>query len=140
MQNKKLRVWILQDGTPGHETKSAGFVEVLRTHCAIEVTHKTMRLTLPAVTRPLLTFALRSLPISIARVLVFWVYGWRAPSELPDLVVGSGGKIAFANAAFAGWRGVRSVYIGSPRKIRPEQLDWLFSTDISHSPRHRTMP
>jgi mitochondrial fission protein ELM1 len=141
VQNKKLTVWILQDGTPGHETKSVGFVDKLGTLCELEIAHHTMRLRLPAVTRPLLTFALRSLPIKIARQWVFWAYGWRAPTELPDLVVGSGGKIAFANAAFAGWKGVRSVFIGSPRKIQPDQLDWLFSTDTSAaSPRHRTMP
>ena len=54
MQNKKLKVWILQDGTPGHETKSAGCLEILIANLAHIVKRKTMCREMPELSRYLL--------------------------------------------------------------------------------------
>ena len=54
MQNKKLKVWILQDGTPEHETKSGSFPEIPIANFAHVVKLMTMCRGMPELSRYLL--------------------------------------------------------------------------------------
>jgi mitochondrial fission protein ELM1 len=131
MDQKELRVLILRDGKPGHETKPDGFIRYLRQHAKVHLSEAQVRLPIAAIMRPLLTFMINRLPSAVWRRAVLSLYGLSLNMYRPNLVLAAGGKSSFALAACNASEGVKGLFLGSPRRLMPERLGWVFATDVS---------
>jgi mitochondrial fission protein ELM1 len=133
LDQKELRLLILRDGKPGHETKPDGFVRYLRQQADVQVAEANIRLPLAALMRPLLTLVINHLPTLLWRRAVLFLYGLSLDDFEPDLVLAAGGKSSFALAACQATENVTGVLLGSARRLRPDRLGWVFAADADES-------
>ena len=133
LDQKELRVLILRDGKPGHETKPNGFVRYLRQAAQVQVSEATIGLPVAAIMRPLLTLIINHFPTILWRRAVLLLYGLSLEHVRPDLVLAAGGKSSFALAACQASKGITGVFLGSARGLRPDRLGWVFATDADGS-------
>lgn len=133
LDQKELRVLILRDGKPGHETKPDGFVRYLREQADVQIREANVRLPFAGLMRPLLTLIINYCPPIVWRRAVLSMYGLSLKGLRPDLVLAAGGKSSFALAACQASEGVTGVFLGSARRLKPERLGWVFATDANES-------
>lgn len=131
-----LRVLLLRDGKPGHETKSDGLLRYLCEHRPIEVSEVVVTLPLPFMFRPLLTVVIKWLPTALWRGLIRKLYRLSIQRAEPLLVIGSGGKLSFLVAALNAYPEVTGVFIGSPRSLPTDYFGRLYTTDENIDSEH----
>lgn len=131
LDQKELRVLILRDGKPGHETKPDGFVRYLSEQTQVQVSEVQIRLPFAAVMRPLFTVMINYFPAMVWRRAILFFYGLSLNDFSPDLVLAAGGKSSFALAACQATQNVTGVFLGSPRRLRSARLGWVFATEAS---------
>lgn len=120
-----MRIWVISDGIPGHFNQSQGIVMELQRSKQCQVTWIESRLragAMRAVLRVLLNFTKRPLPVSWLR---FFFKTEKLPEELPNLIVGTGGKVSFIVAWLARSLAVDSVFCGSLRGLKSSHFTVL---------------
>lgn len=114
---KKLVIWCLSDGRPGHFNQSRGIIKALSRNFRVEPEWIEVRLRYPFV-RLVLT-ALFNYTRGAWFNLVRMLYSAVLPDGRPDLVVSSGGNTLFLNVSLARHFGCRNLFSGGLRKLAP---------------------
>jgi len=120
--SERLRVWLLSDGQPGHDSRSQGIVCALRELMPIEV--QTIRLDMRmGLARNALRYLLnrRSGSRSLKLLKLFYRMDDLPPGGC-DLLVSAGGKTSFANAWIAAATGVPNIFAGTLRRLQPQNF------------------
>lgn len=114
-----LRVWVLSDGRPGHFNQAKGVLRALERHYAVDARWIDLRLRLAAWRLPLGWWLNRRAdPGPAGRLGLFYRLD-ALPAERPDLIVSAGGNTLYANAWLGRALGVRNLFVGDIRRLRP---------------------
>lgn len=121
-------VWIVSEGSPGHDSQSEGLVAAMSATVPVSVHRLKGRLTAPGWCRPLVLawMGKRGRPLSerwLQRVTE--LSAPRLPP--PDLVVSSGGKSVFAARTLAARHGAPYVYLGEQKRFPDAWFDVIVS-------------
>ncbi len=123
----RLQILLLDEGSPGHRTQSEGIVDLLQRQ-GVEVgleqirVHNRLPGLLRAPMRRLLGVRWRWLN---ERLLPLCATLEREPQQVPDLIISSGGKSAFASLVLKRRFGCRSVFVGVPDPFPETWFDLL---------------
>ncbi|XID75722.1 ELM1/GtrOC1 family putative glycosyltransferase [Alkanindiges sp. WGS2144] len=113
-------IWVISDGIPGHFNQSKGILLALEQLYSLRVEWVDLRLR-SGIYRRILSWLLNhSRP---ALNLLSWFYRGQLPSGKPDMVIGAGGKSAFAVAWIGQFFAAKVIFAGSLRQLRPELFD-----------------
>lgn len=140
MAERTLRILLLTDGKPGHETQSRGLCQYFRQLGSVEIETVSVQLKAKALARPLLAAAINRDWHDVARKLVSHFYRFSLPAGAFDLVVSAGGDTAFLNIVLAQQLGAKGVFIGSPRRIQPKKFGWLLTLESYGTDNNIVMP
>lgn len=131
---EKHKVWVLSDGRPGHYNQSRGVVKALEHLKQFEVTWLEVNLRagfLRQVLKLLLNKTSFTLSIQILRL--FYTFT-PLPEDKPDIIVSSGGKTSFINAAMTRKFACTNIFCGSLRGLSEK----LFSVVLTIDPAQKT--
>lgn len=142
MTDRRRRiVWALGDGIPGHLSHSRGLIGALERLAPLDVRWIEARLTWGGA-RALVGPVLNHWPGPLAGRIVQAVYRCDLPEDgPPDLILSSGGRTSFLNAALALNWGCPNLFAGTLRGLR----ETLFSAFVTPFPvtgatRNRVVP
>lgn len=114
-------VWVISDGIPGHFNQSKGVLLALESQFPIQVEWIEAKLK-KSFYRRVLNFILNRF---IPNIQFFsWFYQLSPlPANKPDIVVGAGGKSAYAIAWLANAYAAKSIFCGSLRQLKSSLFD-----------------
>jgi mitochondrial fission protein ELM1 len=120
--DRRLQVWLLSDGKPGHYTQSEGLLRALAKDYPMDVRRCDLKLR-SKLWRPLLRLLLNS-RLSVrgafaVHLLRIAYKGVPPGGDRPDLVVSCGGDTVFANALLGRTGATRNVFLGTLRGLWP---------------------
>lgn len=138
--NEPMRLVILLDGKPGHETQSRGLVRHFKKAFDCRVNEVSCVLRQKAVRRLLYASLINFGLGSIASRFILKGYGIQPPTGKADFVISAGGDTVFANLALAKTLDAKSVFIGSPRKITLDSFGWLLTLEDYQVANNIVMP
>lgn len=133
-QNVKT-VWVISDGIPGHFNQSKGILLALQ-HLAVQqndqlqVEWVELRLR-SGLYRRLLGWLLNRNRPSLSILPLF--YRGQLPNGQPDMVVGAGGKSAFAVAWLGQFFQAQTIFAGSLRRLKASLFDAILILE-PHAP------
>lgn len=123
-------VWVISDGIAGHYNQSKGVLKALELLHPIDTNWVDLRLR-GGWLRLVLSTLLNLFGIKLPLKYLSWFYkNVDLPSQTPDIIVGTGGKISFAVVWLAGFYGAKSIFCGSVRRLKPS----LFSAVLTVEP------
>lgn len=124
-----LRIWLLDEGSPGHRAQSKGVVAALaRLGYAPSVATVDIVERRPGVLRSPARFLVSHGPGRFAAWTGQAMSGFVAPNEAPpSLILSSGGKSAFASVSLARETGAPNVFVGDPRPYPAHWFDAVLS-------------
>lgn len=114
---KKLAIWCLSDGRPGHFNQSRGIIKALSRNYQVEPEWIEARLRFPFLRLPL-TFLLNHTRGAWYRLVVS-CYRVVLPEGAPDLVVSAGGNTLFLNVSLARRHRCKNLFSGGLRRVSP---------------------
>lgn len=119
-----MKVWLLDEGTPGHTIQTDGVGKILSERAGAELSWVQCRLKLAGWVRPFARFNVSRAKPETARSIALKLYPkLELPkSGAPDLVVSSCGKSAYLNRLLGCAFGARCVFIG---ERKPFPADWF---------------
>ncbi len=99
---KKLNVWLVSDGLPGHYNQSHGLMRALQQQCEISLETVEVRLRSKPL-RPLMRWLLTAMPAmtGLNALRLFYRLENGLPASRPDIILSAGGNTLFANAVLA---------------------------------------
>jgi mitochondrial fission protein ELM1 len=128
-----LRVWLLSDGQPGHDSLSNGIVAALQRRQPVEVHRIDLRLRFGLARNLMRGLLNRGVSLSPALLAIFY-----AMNELPqtgcDLIVSAGGRTSFASAWLARRLAVPNIYYGSLRRLDAALFTQVLTVEPLHPP------
>lgn len=123
------RVWLVDEGSPGHRVQSEGVLAALAARgIAFETTRVAVRPRLRGALRPVARAVFSRLDGRAALAFARVVAAFDPPSgPAPAFVVGSAGGSAFALRGLARAAGAPSVFVGNPKPIPAGWFDAVLS-------------
>ena len=120
-------VWALTDGTPGHQSQTAGLINAIEKHTPSDVFWIQCSLNYRWV-RPLLRFVGPRLSRAKQKFLLRFFYAIDdLPSSQPDVILSSGGNTAVAQICLAQMTGAKSVYSGTLKRSLRRFIDLIIT-------------
>ncbi|MGD8853783.1 MAG: ELM1/GtrOC1 family putative glycosyltransferase [Gammaproteobacteria bacterium] len=141
MAERRLRVWALSDGQPGHYNQSRGIIEALRHLRPLQVSRVDVKLRF-GLARNLLRSRLSRAPApaSLRPLHLFYRLG-TLPETGCDLIVSAGGKTAFASAWIAAVLRVPNLYAGSLRGLSARHFSGVLTLEpVAGAPGNLVLP
>lgn len=130
-------VWVLTDGSPGHESQSQGVIDALRRPLRVEK----IRLAVRSEFWRRLGRVLLQLHLPLPAWLLGASYEITLPAgPAPALIVASGGNTLLACALLARQRGAVSVYSGTLKNYPPHTVDLVISVTAQRAKRNLQLP
>jgi mitochondrial fission protein ELM1 len=119
-----MKVWLLDEGTPGHTIQTEGVGSILASRGGTDLTRISCRLKLPGWKRGLTRWKVSRAKRGRAIVLARQLYpGLVLPEGREvDLIVSSCGKSAYLNRLLSREFGARGIFIG---ELKPFPADWF---------------
>lgn len=124
-----MKVWLLDEGTPGHTVQTEGVGKILAERADARLSWIRCRLVLAGWKRPVARFVVSRAGQDRALALARRLYpGLELPeSEFPDLVVSSCGKSAYLNRLLGCAFGARCVFIGERKPFPANWFDLIIT-------------
>lgn len=136
---RKLTVWCLSDGVPGHFNQSKGLVKALEHGFEVDVHWIESRLKarfLRRLMRKLLNMDVKRYASWIERL---YATETATERELPDLIVSTGGNTAYINIALAHRYQCSNFFLGSLRGLDPSLFTRVFTIEPVGAPNNIVM-
>ncbi|WP_435686528.1 mitochondrial fission ELM1 family protein [Sedimenticola selenatireducens] len=126
---RKLTVWCLSDGVPGHFNQTKGLIKSLEHGFRVEMLWIDSRLKAPPLRR-----LMRKLLNSNTQRYARWIeklYATQIPAKRgsPDLIVSTGGNTAYINIALAHKYKCKNFFIGSLRGLDASLFTRVFTIE-----------
>lgn len=128
-RQKSMKIWLLDEGTPGHTVQTEGIGRILRERDGAGLFWIRCRLELAGWKRPLARLAVSRAAPGIGLSYVRKLYpGLELPENCaPDLVVSSCGKSAYLNRLLGRAFGARCVFIGERKPFPASWFDLIIT-------------
>jgi mitochondrial fission protein ELM1 len=114
---KALRIWMLDDGVPGHWSMTEGLVREIAAVREVDATRVKVDWKWGGARQ--LFQRIEKLGVRMPRAVVSAAWKCEAPRGAPDLIVSRGGGTLFANAWLARETGAANVFLGTLRGMPP---------------------
>ncbi|MGB0466460.1 MAG: ELM1/GtrOC1 family putative glycosyltransferase [Pontibacterium sp.] len=135
---KKLCVWCLSDGRPGHFNQTKGLVQTLEKGFDIELFWIDVRLRAKPLRK--LLRGLLNTNSQFFSSLICKLYQYELPTRHPDLIVSTGGNTAYLNIALATRFHCENYFIGSLRGLKAGLFSKVFTIEPTGSDNNILMP
>lgn len=137
---RKLSVWCLSDGVPGHFNQSKGLIKALEHGFEVELQWIDCKLKAPPLRR-----LMRKLLNSNVQRYAGWIeklHSTEFPAQRvsPDLIISTGGNTAYINIALAHRYQCKNFFIGSLRGLNPALFTRVFTIEPVGAPNNIVMP
>lgn len=114
---RRLHIWLLSDGRPGHYNQSRGVVTALELLQPVNVEWLDISMRF-GFFRSSLKFLLNHSRQPFSAFFLKACYRLpKFPDKQPDLIISAGGKTSFLNAALARHYGCKNIFVGSLRGL-----------------------
>lgn len=131
-------VWVISDGIVGHYNQSKGVMLALHQLYNIEEHWVELKLR-SGGTRSILRLLLNAFNARLPLGLLSLFYSGALPVQVPDLLVGAGGKSSFAVAWLAKQFRAQSIFTGSLRGLNPEFFSAVLVIDPESASQYITL-
>lgn len=126
---RKLSVWCLSDGVPGHFNQSKGLIKSLEHGYDIELQWIESRLKLPPLRRLMRKLLNKNVQRYAGWIERLHTIGLPTEQRSPDLIISTGGNTAYINIALAQQHGCKNFFIGSLRGLNPSLFTRVFTIE-----------
>jgi len=130
LASASLTIWIVSEGSPGHVSQSKGLAEAIASLTPTRTFQVEVRQKGRGWRRGLFRFLFNLAP----RLRPFWVKHcsrWEElPTDVPDLLIASGGKSIFLARSLADQVKIPLVFCGSPEPYPTCWFDCVLSTEL----------
>lgn len=126
---RKLRLWCLSDGVPGHFNQSKGLIKSLEHGYDVEIQWIDSRLKLPPLRRLMRKLLNKNVQRYAGWIEKLHTIELPAENQLPDLLISTGGNTAYINIALAQRYGCKNFFIGSLRGLDPALFTRVFTIE-----------
>jgi hypothetical protein len=137
---RKLTVWCLSDGIPGHFNQSKGLVKALEHGFEVEMQWFDTRLKAPLLRRFMRSLLNKNIRRYAGLIEKLYSTDLDVDSRAPDLIVSTGGNTAYINIAIAYKYQCNNFFIGSLRGLDASLFTRVFTIEPVGAKNNIVMP